>query len=78
MSHVKIQMTGPQTGKVWVDGQEMPQVVAVTFKVDASDMDGIAYVEIVQRVYGDIEIDGQMDVTVLSNLGSRQYAKADG
>lgn len=78
MSNVKVQMTGPQTGKVWVDGVEIDHVVALKFEVDASKEDGLACLEIVQRVRGEIEINGQIDVTVLDNFGSRLYAKADG
>lgn len=76
MSNVRIEMTGPSTGKVYVDGQEIHQVVAVRFEVDVrKGRDRVSSVEIVQRIVPDsLEIQGQADVTVLDNLGARQYA----
>lgn len=75
MAKVRIEMTGPQTGRVWVDGLEIRHVVALRFAVDVRDKDVGPGLEIVQRVYGDMTIDGVMDVTALDS-GSRIYEKA--
>lgn len=72
-------MTGPRTGKVWVDGIELTDVVAVRFGVDVSKhRDGYGCLEVVQRFYKEIEIEGEMDVTVLDNNGSRTFSDGMG
>jgi hypothetical protein len=75
MNHVKIELTGPSTGKVWVDGVEQENLVAVSFDVGISSP---ALVELVQRIHPTtLEIDGPMDVTVLDNQGARTFVEAD-
>ena len=77
MSKVRIEMTGKQTGRVYVDDREVDHVVAVKFEVDVREgKEVLSSVEIIQRIMPDsCDIHGQADVTVLDNLGARQYEK---
>lgn len=76
MAKAKVVMTGPTTGKVWVDGVELAHVVAVRFSVDVREKKEHAELEVVQRVIGEIEVEGVMDVTFLDDAGSRVYERA--
>lgn len=70
--HIKISMTGPQTGKVWIGGEEVKEVIGVRFEVNV-ERDQPSHVTITRRVYGTVELEGQCDVTVLDNNGSRRW-----
>lgn len=74
--HIKISMTGPLTGKVWVDGEEVKDVVGLQFEVNL-DTDLPSHVTITRRVYGTVELEGQCDVTVLDNNGSRRWTGSE-
>ena len=75
MGKVRIEMTGRNTGRVYVDDREVDNVVAVRFEVDVRQgKEAVSSVEIIQRIVPDsVDIQGQADVTVLDNLGARQY-----
>lgn len=81
MSKVDITMTGPHTGRVYVDGVEVQHVVALSFSVDVrpgSEMP--AYVEITQRIWAsDLSLTGDIDITTLSNSDrGRRYRRGMG
>ena len=75
MSKVRIEMTGRNTGRIYVDDREVDNVVAIRFEVDVrKGKEAVSSVEIIQRIVPDsVDIQGQADVTVLDNLGARQY-----
>ena len=72
---VRIEMTGPRQGKVWVDDVEQTNVVALSMDVDVRKGEDIpCRVLITQAIYPSaLEIEGEMDVTTLANLGARMY-----
>lgn len=77
MSHIKIEMTGPYTGKVWVDGVELEKVTSVGFDVSVLGRARPAHVTIEQTLWADeFSFCGQADVTVLDNKGARMYRPA--
>ena len=80
---VRIEMTGLHQGKVWVDGIEQTNVVALSMDVDVRNgLNNPCRVLITQAIYpSELEIEGEMDVTILANLGARMYvgpAKGNG
>lgn len=75
MSKVEIHLTGPKTGTITVDGEQLKQVVAFKLEVDIRD-DSIASLEVVQRFHGDFDVKARaLDVTTLEDT-SRTYRVA--
>lgn len=69
---VRIEMTGAYRGKVWVDGVEQEDVVALSMDVDVRT-DKPCRVLITKAIYpSELELDGEIDVTTLSSL-AREY-----
>lgn len=76
MSKVEIHLTGPKTGTITVDGEQLKQVVAFKLSADVHE-DMPAALEVTQRFFGDITVNADVvDVTVLDNGGAREHAKA--
>ena len=81
MSAVRIEMTGPSSGEIWVDGVQLEKVVAIRFNVDLRpESESPTQVEVVQKFYPtELDIVGnEVDVTTMGNYGARRHAKTDG
>lgn len=79
MARVQINMTGPSTGEVLVDGVKLDAVVAVRFDVDVRPgSETPSCVEITQRLFpSDVAITGEIDATTLDHA-SRHFTKGNG
>lgn len=76
MSKVRIEVMGPNEAKVWVDDVEQTRLIGIDLRVGLKDEP--ASVVLTQRIYGEVEVEGVMEVTVLDNQGSRAWAPTDG